>query len=568
MTEGSRAIATVGRYALFDEIASGGMASVHLGRLLGPIGFSRTVAIKRLHAQFAKDPDFVSSFLDEARLAARIQHPNVVATLDVVAAEGEVFLVMEYVQGETMSKLMKASRQQAEFLDLQVVSAIVTSALYGLHAAHEAKSEQGTPLGVVHRDVSPQNIMVCSDGVARVLDFGIAKAQQRINTTAQGTLKGKLAYMSPEQLNGDDVDRRTDVFACGIVLWEALALRRLFDAKQEGEVIRLVREAEIPRPSEFRPEIPEELDQVVMKALERDIDQRFQTAREFAVALEAAMPPATARQLGEWVEGLRGDSLKQRAARLAELESITASNSEKLQSDPMSSEEALELVQRDSLSQISVPNLSVASAAPSTAPPGEGTLSRSEPPAAPGAGSSLSALHDVSSLRSPSEPSSPTASVALTSEHTQTKPKRNKALLVLPAVLLLGVVGFIAVKLSGDDEAPTSPARAAVAATANPPATTTEAAPAPTASSKAEVEAEAEAKAEAEVIDADEVGEAVAQPVAKGPSSQPANIQRPKPPTKPASEPKPAPKAAPAANCNPPFTINERGIRVPKPQCL
>src|SRR5262245_51026591 len=172
-------MSVIGRYALHGELASGGMATVHLGRLLGPVGFSRTVAIKRLHAQYAQDPEFVSMFLDEARLAARIRHPNVVPTLDVVATSGELFLVMEYVPGESLSRLARAARDRMERMPPRIVSAIMSGVLHGLHAAHEAKSERGEPLGIVHRDVSPQNVLVGTDGVARVLDFGVAKAAGR-----------------------------------------------------------------------------------------------------------------------------------------------------------------------------------------------------------------------------------------------------------------------------------------------------------------------------------------------------------------------------------------------------
>jgi len=197
-----KAVRVVGRYALYAEIAAGGMATVHFGRLLGPVGFSRTVAIKRLHPQFAKDPEFVSMFLDEARLAARIRHPNVVPTLDVVATQGELFLVMDYVQGESLSRLIRAARERGHRIPPRIVSSILTGALHGLHAAHEAKNERGEPLNIVHRDISPQNVLVGSDGVPRVLDFGVAKAAGRVQTTREGQLKGKLAYMAPEQIGG------------------------------------------------------------------------------------------------------------------------------------------------------------------------------------------------------------------------------------------------------------------------------------------------------------------------------------------------------------------------------
>src|ERR1700709_2034653 len=186
----------VGRYALYGAIAAGGMATVHLGRLLGPVGFSRTVAIKRLHAQFASDPEFVSMFLDEARLAARIRHPHVVPTLDVVALSGELFLVMDYVHGVSLSKLLREVNMKHIPMPIDIVASVLVGALRGLHAAQSAVSERGLPLGIVHRDVSPQNVIVGSDGLARVLDFGVAKASWRIQTTRDGQVKGKLSYMA------------------------------------------------------------------------------------------------------------------------------------------------------------------------------------------------------------------------------------------------------------------------------------------------------------------------------------------------------------------------------------
>src|SRR4051812_48938415 len=202
----------IGRYMLDRPIGSGGMATVHLGRLLGPAGFSRTVAIKRLHPQFAKDPEFVTMFLDEARLAARVRHPNVVSTLDVVALDEELFLVMDYVPGETLSRLARELRARGESVPPAIAISILSGVLFGLHAAHDARSESGEVLGIVHRDVSPQNILVGEDGVARVLDFGVAKAAGRASQTEAGLVKGKLAYMSPEQLRGEAIDRRTDVY--------------------------------------------------------------------------------------------------------------------------------------------------------------------------------------------------------------------------------------------------------------------------------------------------------------------------------------------------------------------
>src|SRR3984885_9026799 len=216
------------RYVIGDEIAAGGMATVHLGRMRGGGGFARTVAIKRLHAQYAKDPDFFAMLLDEGRLAASIHHPNVVATLDVVASGDDLFVVMEYLHGAPLNTILRDTVRRGERIPPPVAAAIVAGALRGLHAAHEARDAGGALLGVVHRDVSPQNILVGVDGTARVLDFGIAKARGRAHATATGQIKGKFAYMPPEQLHGEELDRRADVYAAGVVLWESLVGGRLF----------------------------------------------------------------------------------------------------------------------------------------------------------------------------------------------------------------------------------------------------------------------------------------------------------------------------------------------------
>ncbi len=313
----------LGRYALYGEIATGGMATVHYGRLLGSAGFSRTVAIKRLHPQFAKDPEFVQMFLDEARLAGRIRHPNVVPTLDVIAEESELFLVMEFVQGESVARLVRAVLARQEQIPLDILSAIVCGALHGLHAAHEAMDERGNPLHVVHRDVSPQNIMVGADGVPRVLDFGIAKAAGHSQHTREGQLKGKLAYMSPEQLRAEPIDRRTDVFAAGIVLWEMLTLRRLFAGDNVGTIVTSVLTDPVPAPSTLERYVPRKLDNIAMRALERDPKRRFESARAFALALEQCIPIASPSKVSEWVQGLVGELLAERARAVSEIESAS-----------------------------------------------------------------------------------------------------------------------------------------------------------------------------------------------------------------------------------------------------
>jgi serine/threonine-protein kinase len=297
------------------------MATVHLGCLLGPAGFSKLVAIKCLHEQLALEKEFVSMFLDEARLASSITHPNVVATLDVVAEEGELLVVMEYVHGETLATLLRTSRLTGDRPDVAVVVRILCDALEGLHAAHVA-SLAGKPLNIVHRDVSPQNIMAGADGNTRVLDFGIAQAALSSRVTAAGVVKGKIAYMSPEQVQGLPVDARTDVFAAGVVLWEALTGRRLFLAANSREAAALVLTSRITPPSAFAPNLSPALDEVVLKALERDPERRFQSAHDFADALRGTAEEGSRRQVAEWVGRVARDSL---SARLELLQALEAS---------------------------------------------------------------------------------------------------------------------------------------------------------------------------------------------------------------------------------------------------
>ncbi len=313
----------IGRYAIFDAIASGGMAKVHLGRLMGPVGFSRTVAIKRLHPQFSADAEFTAMFLDEARLAARVQHPNVVPTLDVLQSDHELLLVMEYVRGETLSRLVRAAHAQKMRLPPRIVVAIVSGALQGLHAAHEAIDEKGKPLGLVHRDMSPQNVLVGVDGTARVLDFGVARAEGRLQTTREGQVKGKILYMPPEQLAAQPVTRTADIYAAGVLLFEALTGVRMFAGEDDNAAITRILKNDIRVPSEIAPEL-EPFDAICRRATSADPTHRFPTAREMAFELEKVMNPASNAEVGEWVERLATANLDARARKVAEIESSTS----------------------------------------------------------------------------------------------------------------------------------------------------------------------------------------------------------------------------------------------------
>jgi serine/threonine-protein kinase len=313
-----RAPQAIGRYWLYDEIAAGGMATVHLGRLVGPAGFTRTVAIKKLHPQFAKDDEFSSMFLDEARIAARIRHPNALTALDVVASKGELYIVMDYIHGESLGKLLRGGP-----VPLAVASSVNTQALLGLHAAHEAVDDHGQPLEIVHRDVSPQNILVGVDGVARVVDFGIAKAASRVHTTQAGKIKGKLSYMSPQQVQSEDVDRRADIFAAGVVLWESVVGRKLL-ARGDATILRVTQWQGIP--DEDLALVPAFLQPIIKRALARDPAERYATAREMAIELADTVPPASSLEVGDWVEQRAHQILADRARALSDVERQTSSD--------------------------------------------------------------------------------------------------------------------------------------------------------------------------------------------------------------------------------------------------
>ena len=305
---------------MYGAIAAGGMATVHLGRLLGPSGFARRVAIKRLHPQFAADAEIASMFVDEARLSARVAHVNVVAMLDVVSAERELLLVMEYVHGETLSRLLSHARGGGAPVPTPIVISVVADVLQGLHAAHEATGEDGAPLRLIHRDVSPQNVLIGTDGVARVVDFGIAKAAGQSQVTRDGQVRGKIPYMAPEQLLRRSLDRRVDVYAAGVVLWEALAGKRLFQADDEPTLFSMVLEEVIRPPSRYNPAVSSGLDAIVLRALERDPERRFPDAESMAHALEEVAGRARSSVVADWVKTNAATSLAEREARIAEME--------------------------------------------------------------------------------------------------------------------------------------------------------------------------------------------------------------------------------------------------------
>jgi serine/threonine-protein kinase len=310
------AAARLGVYETLHELASGGMATVSIARHAGAAGFERLVVIKRVHPHLLKDRAFSDMFRDEARVCSTIRHPNVVPVIDVVESDGELYLVLEYVESLSLAALLRAAA--GERLPPAVASRILSDALAGLHAAHEAVDMRGNPLGLIHRDVSPQNIVVGLDGSSRLIDFGIAKAASRITSTESGVLKGKLRYMAPEQVQRKPLDRRADVFAAGEVLYEALTGQRAFPGDDTGDIVVGLLIGGVEPPTSLAPELPPAIDAVLEKALARSRDERFSTAAALQEALEHAIPPAPAREVAAVVERLGGARLRERREALRE----------------------------------------------------------------------------------------------------------------------------------------------------------------------------------------------------------------------------------------------------------
>ncbi len=277
---------TLGRYELVRHLASGGMAEVLLARATGIEGFERHVVLKRIREAQARDARFVQMFLDEARLAASLHHTNIAQVHDIGQDDGEYFFAMEYVHGEDLRKLLMHLAEREQKVPFEHIITIVASAAAALHHAHEHRSADRKLLGIVHRDVSPANILVGYDGNVKVVDFGIAKATQRTTETQSGVMKGKVAYMSPEQCVGQPVDRRSDIFCLGIVLYELVTVRRLFKGENDFLTMSSITHGVIPKPSELRVDLAPELEAIILKALAAKPEDRYQTADEMRQALE------------------------------------------------------------------------------------------------------------------------------------------------------------------------------------------------------------------------------------------------------------------------------------------
>lgn len=310
----------LGRYRLRHKLADGGMASIYLATIAGEAGFERSVAVKVVHPERSGDDSFATMLADEARLIARIHHPNVCSVIDFGRQDERLYMAMEYLHGETLTAMLRRGWAERGVFPAWLAARVIADAARGLHAAHELCDADGTPLDVVHRDVSPQNVVVTYDGAAVVIDFGVVLARGRQTVTAAGLVKGKLSHMAPEQLTGKEIDRRADVWSLGVMLWEATLGRRLFRGTHQGETIERVVHGPITPPSAITTSYPLELERIVMSALTRDVERRTPSARVLAHQLETYLyglgRPAGHAEVGAWLRECFSDRLLIRDALL------------------------------------------------------------------------------------------------------------------------------------------------------------------------------------------------------------------------------------------------------------
>src|SRR5207253_6415658 len=311
---------------LLERIAVGGMAEVYAAKSFGVEGFERILAIKKILPTLGEDPEFVSMFVDEARIAVQLSHANIVQVLELGKHDETLYIAMEYVADRDVRQLAERYRRQGLPMPTPQACAIVARACEALDHAHRKCDASGKPLGIVHRDVSPQNVLVSFAGDVKLIDFGIAKAETRLQRTQSGILKGKFSYMSPEQVQGKSIDRRSDVFSAGALLWELLCGRKLFTGESDLALLEKVRRAEVPPPRSLNPEISEALEAVVLKALASDREQRYQWCGElhddllrFAIAGETVFG---SRRLGEWIREELRDEYDTEQARMREWLSV------------------------------------------------------------------------------------------------------------------------------------------------------------------------------------------------------------------------------------------------------
>lgn len=511
----------IAQFDIVRRLGAGGMAEVFLAKKRGAEGTFKVVVVKRILPDFTTSRRFRAMFIDEAQLATRLNHPNVVQVYEFSneGDEGHI-LAMEYVEGCDLGHLMSAAKGAATGVPPWVAAWIIAEAAKGLHYAHEKRDEGGAPLDIVHRDVSPQNIHVGIDGVARVLDFGIAKATNRVQETRTDQIKGKVAYMSPEQLARGPIDRRADVYSASVVLWEALTGVRLFKAEDVPSLVYSIINDDVEPPSSVVPDLPAGLDEIVMKGLDREASNRWSSAREMAVALETLLSPAAPRDIGEWVERTGGEALTWRLDLVQRIERET------------SRPHSLQTLHAGSLKSPASP-IEVSGVAVKTAP-APGSDASVEP--GPGDASTASAEHDghaAADTALPMEGGTEDAGPAASSRADAWSPVGIALAGIAVLVILAGaaLLAFRLIQLRSEQ----APVEALPAEHSSEPAIglgvsrTASAAPVPT-------------------------------PTPKVKAVEP----------KPEAPPRPAwaPTGATANDCDNPFTTDAKGLRHPKPHCF
>ncbi|HYQ01745.1 MAG TPA: serine/threonine-protein kinase [Polyangiaceae bacterium] len=465
----------LGRYELLLPLATGGMAMVWAARVKGTRGFQKIVAVKTMLSKLSEDAQFEQMFLDEASLASQIRHPNVVEISDLGEQEGVLYLAMEWIDGVPLNQLMKTAKA-AGGVPLPVAVRIVMNACAGLHAAHELRDSKGHLIGLVHRDVSPQNILVTYDGVSKVVDFGVAKATAMGGSgTVAGQLKGKVSYMAPEQVRGEAIDRRVDVFALGIVLYSLTTGKHPFRRESEAATMYTIASDEpVLPPSKFLPNYPPALEAVLLKALAKDQNDRYATASDFQRALYLCQPPGertnTDEDVGAFIRQMFGNRRDESRAALAEALAQADKRGRRSQPDNVN---PLTQSQRRSLSDVGVSDAALTDESKTF-----GILGSAQ-------GAALAAAAEPDPLP---------------------VPRRKRALLVvsLVGVALLAAAAALALSQSGDEQAPKPhpSATSKPVATATPHAdlTAPDPAPMPPAESPSSEAASASARAAAPIV--------------------------------------------------------------------
>jgi serine/threonine-protein kinase len=475
----SRVGEAFGRYQLLGLLGQGGMGRLYIAERRGIQGFVKIVALKRIQPHLADSKQLREMFLNEARIAARLEHPNIVATYELGEVDGNYFISMEYLPGEDLSAIIAGCQDGR--MPVEIAAALTQQAAQGLHYAHEARDGHGKPIGLVHRDVSPRNIFVTYHGVVKLLDFGVVRGPEK-QKSIPGVFKGKYGYCAPEQIEGKPVDRRTDVFCLGIVLWESLTGTRLFDASTDAATIDAVRSRSIEAPSALRPDVPPELDAITMRALARDPDRRFRTAHDMSEELDRYLmghdERPTSKNVGKWMESIFGSeraTLKKAISQGGEieptLERLFAVNAVRPATGDRTGERSGDRMDRTGSSggQGKAQPRALWSTSFGSSPSGSRRTGSGQPTEGPSLRSSSGARGTAATPSTPARAAAAALEAAVDGPDPRPAPRRSGAKLpvVLGVVLVLGGIGAVAaVALRGERSFTDAPAARATHATA------------------------------------------------------------------------------------------------------